>query len=63
MENFAGKMVEDELCIDCVFNKNESEYDEIWKIRDGLTYAQGKMGVVLKYDLSMPPHLFESFVK
>jgi hypothetical protein len=30
MENFATKLIEEEVCIDCVFNKNETEYNELW---------------------------------
>lgn len=62
VENFASMLIDKEICLDCVFNKNETEYKELWWIRDGLTEAQGKMGVVLKYDISLPPSLFEKFV-
>lgn len=39
MHTFAEELIEKEICIDCVFNKNEKEYKDIWNIRDGLTEA------------------------
>lgn len=45
-----------------VYNQSEDEYKKIWHLRESIAETMGKMGYVLKYDLSVPPEKFEDFV-
>jgi D-2-hydroxyglutarate dehydrogenase len=45
-----------------VINQSEKEAETLWKIREEIAESMGKMGYVLKYDLSIPPNKFEWFL-
>lgn len=45
-----------------VMDQNEKEANQLWKLRESIAESMGKMGYVLKYDVSIPPEKFEWLV-
>lgn len=43
-------------------NQSEKEAQFLWKLREEIAESMGKMGYVLKYDVSIPPNKFEWLV-
>ncbi|CAD8213475.1 unnamed protein product [Paramecium octaurelia] len=51
-----------EFTEEIVMNQNEKEAQFLWKLREEIAESMGKMGYVLKYDVSIPPDKFEWLV-
>ncbi|CAD8111267.1 unnamed protein product [Paramecium primaurelia] len=51
-----------EFTQEIIMNQSEKEAQFLWKLREEIAESMGKMGYVLKYDVSIPPDKFEWLV-
>jgi len=54
LERALEQAFEDELLLDAVLPKNETEADALWNIRHGVSEAQKSEGASMKHDVSVP---------
>jgi FAD/FMN-containing dehydrogenase len=54
LERTLEQAFEDELLLDAVLPKNETEADALWNIRHGVSEAQKSEGASMKHDVSVP---------
>ncbi|CAD8126344.1 unnamed protein product [Paramecium sonneborni] len=60
VDQFSIEMME--FTQEIIINQNEKEAQFLWKLREEIAESMGKMGYVLKYDVSIPPDKFEWLV-
>lgn len=56
-------LMENEMVLDGVLAQDQTQFGELWSIRESLPEACGKAGSVYKYDLSVPVPTMYSLVE
>src|SRR5258707_7025712 len=62
LENFLAAQMEAGLVVDGVIAASAAQAAELWRIRDGMTEAQGLEGGSIKHDVSVPARRVADFV-
>jgi FAD/FMN-containing dehydrogenase len=56
LEKFLEHVMENEIVQDGILAQDQTQFQELWKWREGITECLGHDGGVYKYDLSIPIH-------
>lgn len=60
MQNFLESVMEAEIVSDGVLAQDQTQIQELWACREGITETLGHFGGVYKYDLSIPlPQMYD----
>jgi FAD/FMN-containing dehydrogenase len=62
LESFLAAQMEAELVVDGVIAASAAQAAELWRIRDGMTEAQGFEGGSIKHDVSVPVSRVADFI-
>jgi FAD/FMN-containing dehydrogenase len=62
LENFLAAQMEAGLVVDGVIAASAAQAGELWRIRDGMTEAQGYEGGSIKHDVSVPVSRVADFI-
>jgi D-lactate dehydrogenase (cytochrome) len=62
LENFLAAQMEAGLVVDGVIATSAAQAGELWRIRDGMTEAQGYEGGSIKHDVSVPVSRVADFI-
>jgi FAD/FMN-containing dehydrogenase len=54
LEAFLSHVMEQDIVVDGVLAQDQTQVQELWSWREGITEALGHLGAVYKYDLSIP---------
>jgi FAD/FMN-containing dehydrogenase len=63
LENFLAAQIEGGLVVDGVIASSAAQAANIWRIRDGMTEAQGYEGGSIKHDVSVPVMRVAEFIR
>ena len=63
MESALGDAISDGEVLDAVLAKNTGEAQRLWRIRHAISAAQGKEGVSIKHDISVPIGCIDEFMR
>jgi FAD/FMN-containing dehydrogenase len=63
IESILEKSVEQKYILDAIKPRNISQFNNIWKTRDWLSFAQKKDGPSIKHDISIPISNIPIFIK
>jgi FAD/FMN-containing dehydrogenase len=63
LENFLAAQIESGLVVDGVIAASAAQSANIWRIRDGMTEAQGYEGGSIKHDVSVPVMRVAEFIR
>jgi D-lactate dehydrogenase (cytochrome) len=63
LENFLAAQMEAGLVVDGVIATSAAQAGELWRIRDGMTEAQGYEGGSIKHDVSVPVSKVAEFIR
>jgi len=63
LENFLAAQIEAGLVVDGVIAASAAQAANIWRIRDGMTEAQGYEGGSIKHDVSVPVSRVAEFIR
>src|SRR5260221_12029767 len=62
LESFLAAQMEAGLIVDGVIAASAAQSAELWRIRDGMTEAQGFEGGSIKHDVSVPASRVSDFI-
>ena len=57
-----AEAIDEEQAVDAVIAKNSKEANQLWRIRHAIPEAQGKEGVSIKHDISVPIGKIDAFM-
>ena len=63
IEFLLEEAIEKEIIIDAIKPQNISQYENIWKTREFMSYAQKKDGPSIKHDISLPISKIPKFIE
>jgi len=59
VENLYTELSERKLVEDCIASESDAQFTSLWKIREEVAVAANHIGLVFKYDISLPVEKFE----
>ncbi|RYZ17297.1 MAG: hypothetical protein EOP49_50795, partial [Sphingobacteriales bacterium] len=59
VENLYEELSEKKLVEDCIASENDTQFVSLWKLREEVAVAANQIGLVFKYDISLPVEKFE----
>jgi len=59
VENLYNELDENKLIDDCIASESDTQRLALWKLREGVALAANHIGLVYKYDISLPVEKFE----
>ena len=63
IEGFYRTIDSAQLFKDAIISENDSQFEDLWKIRESVAEACNKVGLVYKYDLSLPIDKFDTLTQ
>ena len=63
IESFYNIIEKEKVFKEAVISDNESQFEELWKIRESVAEASNKVGLVYKYDVSLQIEKFDELTK
>ena len=63
IEGFYSAIDSAQLFKDAIISENDSQFEDLWKIRESVAEACNKVGLVYKYDLSLPIDKFDTLTQ
>ncbi len=63
LELALSEAISDGEVLDAVIAKNSNEAEQLWRIRHAIPWAQGKEGVSIKHDISVPIGRIDDFMR
>jgi len=59
VEDLYTELSEKKLVEDCIASENDTQFVSLWKLREEIAVAANHIGLVFKYDISLPVEKFE----